>query len=317
MDVVKLLSSSNYLCVNISIAKALNPNAAILLSLLCKQYEYWRNRNELNNGYFYVTREKIYDKSGLTEDIQRSSEKLLLNANLIEQKRMGVPAKNHYKIKEDNLLIFLNSLYPKQDIGESHNYKNQPELDVGDTDNKMSEKQTEDINNMIKKEDIQEGRKEINTDVILQNNILKGTGTISGKQNKNPQTPFGGDAKKFKTFKEMIQEFTENEQLISELKKFTESYFYTHKIRLGSAQFEKLLITLKELSKGDDNIAVKIVSLSIESGWKKFYPLKDDKKEKKSGSFFTKADEQSYDDYEKGRNNLDLALDENGNPLVF
>lgn len=163
----------------------------------------------------------------------------------------------------------------------------------------------------------QEGRKEINTDVILQNNILKGTGTISGKQNKNPQTPFGGDAKKFKTFKEMIQEFTENEQLISELKKFTESYFYTHKIRLGSAQFEKLLITLKELSKGDDNIAVKIVSLSIESGWKKFYPLKDDKKEKKSGSFFTKADEQSYDDYEKGRNNLDLALDENGNPLVF
>jgi hypothetical protein len=65
LDVVKLLSLSNYLCVNISIAKALNPNAAILLSLLCKQYEYWRNRNELNNGYFYVTREKIYDKSGL------------------------------------------------------------------------------------------------------------------------------------------------------------------------------------------------------------------------------------------------------------
>ena len=38
---------------------------------------------------FYVTREKIYDKSGLTEDIQRSSEKIIIKRKFNRAKKNG------------------------------------------------------------------------------------------------------------------------------------------------------------------------------------------------------------------------------------
>lgn len=105
MIIASLLSSSNFIITNKILIKAVGTDAAILIGELCSEYNYWEQRNELKDGeWFYSTRENIEDQTGLSEHKQRVALNKLIQMNLIETKRMGIPCKTYYKLNENNIL---------------------------------------------------------------------------------------------------------------------------------------------------------------------------------------------------------------------
>lgn len=105
MILASLLSSSSFIITNKILIKAVGTDAAILLGELCAEYNYWENRNELTDGeWFYSTRENIEDNTGLTEYKQRTALNKLMELNLVETQKKGIPCKVFYKLNETNIL---------------------------------------------------------------------------------------------------------------------------------------------------------------------------------------------------------------------
>ena len=131
MIVASLLASSSFIMTNKILIKAVGTDAAILLGELCSEYNYWEQRNELTNKYwFFSTRENIEDNTGLSEHKQRMAINILLKMELIETKRMGIPCKTYYKLNETNILNCYTSTQkkliemPKSPVVENLDNKN-------------------------------------------------------------------------------------------------------------------------------------------------------------------------------------------------
>jgi len=105
-----LLSSTAFLVVNKRLAKRVGLKAAVLLADLISKEQYFIERKELIESYFYNTETNIYKDTTLTPYQQRKALKVLKKENLITTKRKGVPAKMHYKINEELVVKFLNDL---------------------------------------------------------------------------------------------------------------------------------------------------------------------------------------------------------------
>ena len=96
---------SSFIITNKILIKAVGTDAAILLGELCSEYNYWENRNELSDGeWFYSTRENIEENTGLTENKQRMALNKLIQLNLVETKKKGIPCKIYYKLNEDEII---------------------------------------------------------------------------------------------------------------------------------------------------------------------------------------------------------------------
>ena len=63
----------------------------------------------MNDGWFFNTEANIQNDTTLTPYQQRKSIKTLKNHLIIETKRMGVPAKQYFKINEEQVVKFLNN----------------------------------------------------------------------------------------------------------------------------------------------------------------------------------------------------------------
>ncbi|QDP68054.1 MAG: hypothetical protein GOVbin3264_35 [Prokaryotic dsDNA virus sp.] len=105
-----LLSSTAFLVVNKRLAKRVGLKAAVLLADLISKEQYFIERKELTEGYFYNTERNIYKDTTLSPYQQRKALRILKKENLITTKRKGVPAKMHYKINEELVVKFLNDL---------------------------------------------------------------------------------------------------------------------------------------------------------------------------------------------------------------
>ena len=105
-----LLSSTSFLVVNKQVAKRVGLKEAILLADLVSKEQYFINTQQLVDGYFYNTEDNIYKDTTLSPYQQRKCLKTLKNHQLIETKRMGVPAKMYYKINEGQVIKFLKDL---------------------------------------------------------------------------------------------------------------------------------------------------------------------------------------------------------------
>lgn len=120
------ISSQSFLVVNKKILQILGPNQTILLSNLIDKYQYFRDRGRLvKNEWFFLTREKQMEQTGLTEHHWNTSRSELENRELIVTKRMGVPARLHYKIDLRQIWALIKtSLHrsTKQDYMSSQNY---------------------------------------------------------------------------------------------------------------------------------------------------------------------------------------------------
>jgi len=103
-----LLSSSAFLIVNKQLAKQVGLKGAVLLADLISKEEYFI-ANGMTDGWFFNTEANIEEDTTLTSYQQRKAIKTLKEYNIIETKRIGVPAKQHFKINEEQVVKFLNN----------------------------------------------------------------------------------------------------------------------------------------------------------------------------------------------------------------
>jgi len=104
----ELLSSTAFIVVNKTLAKNLGLKETVLLADLISKEEYFID-NGMTDGWFFNTETNIQKDTTLTPYQQRKALKTLKNHQIIETKRMGVPAKQYFKINEEQVVKFLNN----------------------------------------------------------------------------------------------------------------------------------------------------------------------------------------------------------------
>jgi len=107
---IQLLSSSAFIICNKKLAKKLGLKATILLSDLISKQEYFMNHDLIDpQGYFFNTQENIEKDTTLTPYQQRNALRTLKKEMIIETKKMGIPAKLHYRINEEQVVKLLDN----------------------------------------------------------------------------------------------------------------------------------------------------------------------------------------------------------------
>jgi hypothetical protein len=90
---------SGYIQLNKNIAKVFGNNTAIWFGDINSKWKYFKDHDMLDEeGYFYNTQENIEEDTNLTPYQQREVIKVLQEHKIIKIKRVGLPAKNYYKI---------------------------------------------------------------------------------------------------------------------------------------------------------------------------------------------------------------------------
>ena len=104
-----LLSSTAFLILNKQLAQQVGLNAAVLLADLISKEEYFIS-NGMTDGWFFNTEDNIEKDTTLNPYLQRKCIKILKEKNFIKVKRKGIPAKQYFKINEEQVLKNLNNL---------------------------------------------------------------------------------------------------------------------------------------------------------------------------------------------------------------
>ena len=107
-----LLSSTAFLVLNKNLAKKIGLKEAVLLSDLISKEEYFI-ANGMTDGWFFNTEANIEADTTLNSYHQRKCLKMLKKHKIIETKRKGIPAKQYFKINEQQVLQILNNLSAK------------------------------------------------------------------------------------------------------------------------------------------------------------------------------------------------------------
>mgnify|MGYP003656736823 CR=1 FL=1 len=105
-----LLSSSAFLIVNKNLARKIGLKESIMLADLISKEEYFTEHKQIDNGWFFNTLANIEKDTTLTPFMQRKCLKTLKNHQIVRVKRVGLPAKNYFKINEQQLVKFIDNL---------------------------------------------------------------------------------------------------------------------------------------------------------------------------------------------------------------
>ena len=108
-----LLSSTAFIVLNKELARQVGLKEAILLADLISKEEYFI-ANGMTDGWFFNTEANIYKDTTLNSYHQRKCLKVLKAKGLIEVKRKGIPAKQYFKIKEQQVIQILTNLSVKK-----------------------------------------------------------------------------------------------------------------------------------------------------------------------------------------------------------
>lgn len=104
---MSILSNDGYIILNKYVMKALGLHEAILLGELCSEYIYWYKEENLQDGFFYSTRENIEKETTLSPFQQRQALKKLTEIGLVEILERDMPKKTYYKVNEEKVYKFL------------------------------------------------------------------------------------------------------------------------------------------------------------------------------------------------------------------
>ena len=127
MSVLKLIASSSFISVNKHVAKMFGLDSAVLIGELASESEYWSEKGELSNGWFYSTIENVEEKTTLSAHKQRKALSVLQDAGIIDVEYKGLPKKRHIRINESKLL---NAIDDKSQNSSITNRENFEQLDV-------------------------------------------------------------------------------------------------------------------------------------------------------------------------------------------
>ncbi len=101
-EIFKLLNPDNTVTINRPLAHALGTNEAIIYSALIAKQAYYSQRNLLDdNGFFYSTIADLQESTGLTRYQQDGAIKNLVEINLIDCCKKGIPARRYFRVSDD------------------------------------------------------------------------------------------------------------------------------------------------------------------------------------------------------------------------
>ena len=148
-----VLGQGGFWVVNKKIAKKTSLDAAIVIADLISKREYFIINKDitLESGWFFNTQENIEIDTGLSPHEQRKAINELVAAGFLEVKKIGIPAKNHFKVNDSQLLKFLTTsdeYFSQQDIENFNDiYNNNKEKNKRKKTNLLiGEKREEDPN---------------------------------------------------------------------------------------------------------------------------------------------------------------------------
>ncbi len=101
---LQLIASSNFLTVNMAIAKQVGNDAAILLAELASSQVYFDKHEMLTDGMFFETVEQIEDHTNLTKYQQAKAVKKLEEVGVLKTRMRGIPAKRYFLVNGEKIL---------------------------------------------------------------------------------------------------------------------------------------------------------------------------------------------------------------------
>jgi hypothetical protein len=101
MNVLKMIGSTAFLMANKEIIRLTDIETAILYSDLAGAQDYWSERNESQDGYFYRTQNEIELNTTLSAKVQLRCLRVLEGKGLIKTKLKGLPAKKYFCIDSE------------------------------------------------------------------------------------------------------------------------------------------------------------------------------------------------------------------------
>lgn len=109
ISLLSLLNGNNYALFNRSLAHKIGLNETIILSEIIDKYDYFHKENSLieindKHGWFYLTMDKIFERTALTAKQQRPAINKLIRLGFIEIKTYGQPSKRYFYINQQKLL---------------------------------------------------------------------------------------------------------------------------------------------------------------------------------------------------------------------
>ena len=104
-----LLSSTAFIVLNKELARQVGLKEAVLLADLISKEEYFISKG-MTDGWFFNTEVNIEKDTTLTPYQQRKCLKTLKTNLVLETKRKGIPAKQYFKINEQQVIKLLNNL---------------------------------------------------------------------------------------------------------------------------------------------------------------------------------------------------------------
>jgi len=84
------------------------------------QLLYWTGKGKRLDGFIWKTQAEMEQETALTRYEQEGARKRLIKLGVLEEKKTGIPAKLHYRVKTDVLLAKIDEFY-KQDCGKPAN----------------------------------------------------------------------------------------------------------------------------------------------------------------------------------------------------
>lgn len=104
MNIISLLSSSNYIVVNKDMIREYGINATLMLGELASEHSYWERTGQLDeDGLFYSTIENIEYNTGLGRRKQADALKKLEQVGIVNVVVKGCPASRYFQLNVDRI----------------------------------------------------------------------------------------------------------------------------------------------------------------------------------------------------------------------
>lgn len=281
MSILRLIANDNFIVVNKSLIHLFGLEETLILGELVSEYEYWRSRGELEGGWFYSTVENIEKNTSLSKHKQKKALENLQQAGVICYQRKGMPAKRYIKINEDVLEEVLLGKKVKNLTSSSQKVANKKSKFLTSRSEKIRHQEVKEFdrnnnkenNNKNNKKERKKERKNFSQQV--ESNKKE---NLDFEKNQVSDSAVNGkkvsDSKKSKTFDQLIEEYTSNEELRKELKE----HLKTRKLKKGALTDRGVKLSLQKLDNlaSNDQEKILIVQNAIMNGWTGFFPLKKD-----------------------------------------
>jgi uncharacterized phage protein (TIGR02220 family) len=251
MNVLKMIGSTSFLMANKEIIRLTDIETAILYSDLAGAQDYWSERSEMADGYFFRTQNEIEQNTTLSAKVQLRCLRLLEDKGLIKTKVKGLPAKKYFCI-DSECMYRLSQVLQK---GETC---------IAEMDNQVKQKSTN-----------KSGENVETSLAILDNQDSTKGRTINNRVNNNKEIIIENNNKEKSDFS-----FLENDQqLISlndkkELEKVSSANFVNDNKSEPAESAKYFFEVTQVLALLTDRSGVKFVIPKTKSGIEKYDPYK-------------------------------------------